>query len=112
MEIAVSAARDITRWPIALSPSTSAVAGAERCTVMSGFGLNPPAFSRRTYCGRRNTPCASAPVRSASPINSAHLAASSRGNPAAASASVINPRIASIGTFDWLMRFVPVRGFV
>ena len=77
-----------------------------RCafTVMFGRGLNPPAFSRRTYCGRRNTPCASAPVRSASPISSAHLAASSRGSPAAASASVISPRIAATGTFDWLIQ--------
>src|ERR1044072_7353362 len=86
-----------------LSPSTSAVAGALRLTVMFGRGLNPPALSRRTYCGSRNTPCASAPVRSASPISSAHLAASSRGRPAAASASLISARIAATGTFDWLI---------
>src|ERR1044072_1511548 len=86
-----------------LSPSTSAVAGALRLTVMFARGLTPPALSRRTYCGSRNTPCASAPVRSASPISSAHLAASSRGRPAAASASVISARIAATGTFDWLI---------
>ena len=33
-----------------------------------------------TYCGRRNTPCASAPVRSASSISSATLAASAAGS--------------------------------
>src|SRR3954462_6635903 len=100
MDIAVSAARDITRWPMPLSPSTNAVAGAERLTVMFGRLLKPPALSRRTYWGSRNTPCASAPVRSASPISSAHLAASSRGNPAALSASVISARIAVTGTFE------------
>ena len=90
-----------------LSPSTSAVAGALACTVMLGRGLKPPAFSRRTYCGRRNTPCASAPVRSASPINSAHFAASARGSPAPLSASVISARIAATGTFDWLIASSP-----
>ena len=45
----------------------------ERVTVMFGRLLKPPALSRRTYCGRRNTPCASAPVRSASPISSAQM---------------------------------------
>jgi len=54
--IAVSAARLITRWPMPLSPSTRAVAGADLVTVMFGRLLNPPAFRRRTYCGRRNTP--------------------------------------------------------
>jgi hypothetical protein len=56
MAIASSAARDITRWPMPLSPSTIAVAGAERDTVMVGRVLKPPAFSRRTYCGRRKIP--------------------------------------------------------
>ena len=53
---AVSAARDITRWPMPLSPSTIAVAGAERDTVMFGCLLKPPALRRRTYCGRRKMP--------------------------------------------------------
>ena len=77
-----------------------------RCafTVMFGRGLKPPAFRRRTYCGSRNTPCASAPVRSASPISSAHLAASSRGSPAAASASVISAADRrDRHAFDWLI---------
>jgi hypothetical protein len=39
-----------------LSPSTIAVAGAVRDTVMFGCLLKPPAFSRRTYCGRRKMP--------------------------------------------------------
>src|SRR4051794_4688689 len=96
--IAVSAARDITRCPMPLSPSTSAVAGADFVTAMFGRGLKPPAFRRRTYCGRRNTPCASAPVRSASAISAAHFAAAARGNPAAASASSISPLTAATGT--------------
>ena len=50
-------------------------------TRMSGRGLMPPPRRRRTYCGSRNTPWASAPVRSASSISSATLAASSAGNP-------------------------------
>jgi hypothetical protein len=65
------------------------VAVADFVTVMFGRALKPPAFRRRTYCGRRNTPCASAPVRSASTIIRAHVSASSRGNPAAVSASSI-----------------------
>ena len=57
-----------------------AVAGAVFSTVMFGFGLTPPALMRRMYCGRRNTPCASAPARSASSISSAIFAASAAGS--------------------------------
>ena len=45
-----------------LSPSTSAVAGAVRLTLMLGRALVEPSLSRWIYCGRRNTPCASAPI--------------------------------------------------
>src|SRR5215469_5082639 len=91
------AARDITKCPMPLSPSTSAVAGAVRDTVMFGRLLKPPALSRRTYCGRRKMPWPSAPVRSASLISSAQRAASGCGSPAAASASAISALVARAG---------------
>src|SRR5580704_3889579 len=94
MTIASSAARDITRWPMPLSPSTRAVAGAVRVTVMSGCLLKPPALRRRIYCGSRKMPWPSAPVRSASVINSAHFAASASGRPEATKASLISDRVA------------------
>src|SRR5580704_12004843 len=80
-----------------LSPSTSAVAGAVRVTVMLGRALKPLAFSRRTYCASRKMPWPSAPVRSASVISAAQRAASSPGNPAAARLSTIIERIARAG---------------
>src|SRR6516225_7871335 len=95
--IASPAARDITKCPMPLSPSTSAVAGAVRDTVMFGRLLKPPALSRRTYCGRRKMPWPSAPVRSASLISSAQRAASACGSPAAASASAISVFVARRG---------------
>ena len=98
--IAVSAARAITRWPMPLSPSTSAVAAAVFSTRMSGFGLTPPPRSRLMYCGSRNTPWASAPVRSASSISSAHLAASAAGSPIALNASAISAAMVEAGTRD------------
>ena len=64
--IAVSAARAITRWPMPLSPSTSAVAAAVFSTRMFGLRIDAAAVIRFTYFGSRNTPWASAPVRSAS----------------------------------------------
>src|SRR5882672_9271688 len=96
--IAVSAARAITRWPMPLSPSTSPVAAAVRSTVMVGRELMPPARSRLTYCGRRKMPWASAPVRSASHINSATLPASVAGSPVLTRASSIKPVIARAET--------------
>ena len=96
--IASSAARDITRWPMPLSPSTRAVAGAERVTVMSGCLLKPPAFRRRIYCGSRKMPWPSAPVRSASVISAAHFSASALGRPAATKASPISACVARDGT--------------
>src|SRR6516164_3734089 len=91
------AARDITKCPMPLSPSTSAVAGAVRDTVMFGRLLKPPALSLRTYWGRRKMPWPSAPVRSASLISSAQRAASSCGSPAAARASAISALVARAG---------------
>ena len=76
----------------ARSPPRSWSPGCRAC------GLTPPARRRRTYCGSRNTPCASAPVRSASVISSATLAASDAGRPTTASASSIRPVIAGAGT--------------
>src|ERR1700719_2803145 len=98
MAIAALAARVITRCPMPLSPSTSAVAGADLVTVMFGWALKPRAFSRRTYCGRRNMPCPSAPVRSASVISSAQRAASAAGKPAATNESVSSELTARAGT--------------
>src|SRR6185312_9003248 len=95
--IAVSAARATTRWPMPLSPSTSAVAGAERVTLMFGCALIALSLSRVTYCGSRKTPCASEPVRSASSISSATLAASPAGSPALFKASAISPLTATTG---------------
>src|SRR5215475_127195 len=95
---AVSAARLITRWPMPLSPSTSAVAGAVWLTAIFGLLLKPPALRRRTYCGSRKMPWPSAPVRSASVISSAHLAASASGRPAATNVSLISAYIARAGT--------------
>ena len=77
-----------------LSPSTKAVAGAVRVTVIVGARIEPAGLKRSTYCGRRNTPCASAPVRSASSISSAILAASPAGTPDLVMASTIRPRTA------------------
>src|SRR5215470_10856066 len=81
-----------------LSPSIRAVAGAVFSMRISGRLLKPPALRRRTYCGSRNTPWPSAPVRSASVINCAHWAASAAGNSAAIRASAIRPQIACAGT--------------
>src|ERR1043166_5794296 len=100
MAIAVSAARDITRGPKPLSPSMSAVAAAVRSTVMLGRRLSPPAFTRLTYCGSRNTPWASAPVRSASVINSATRAAASGGISTATRASRMKARMAGADTYS------------
>src|SRR4029079_14018718 len=94
---AVSAARATTRWPIPLSPSTSAVPGALRSTVILGRGLVDPSLSLCTYCGKRKTPCASAPTRSASSISSAILAASPFGTPTLTIASPIRPVTALVG---------------
>src|SRR6202044_754313 len=88
----------ITRCPMPLSPSTKAVAGAVFVTVMFGRLLNPPAASRRTYCGSRNMPWPSAPVRSASVISSAQRAAWAPGNPAATNESVSSEVTARAGT--------------
>src|ERR1700690_1939459 len=98
MAIASLAARVITRCPMPLSPSTSAVAGADFVTVMLGCALKPRALSRRTYCGRRNMPWPSAPVRSASVINSAQRAASAAGRPAATNESLSSEVTARAGT--------------
>src|SRR5437016_2992623 len=65
---------------------------------MLGRRLSPPASTRLTYCGSRNTPCASAPVRSASVISSATRAASSAGISTARRASRMKARIAGAGT--------------
>src|SRR5580704_5823340 len=81
-----------------LSPSTKAVAGADFVTVMLGWALKPRALSRRTYCGSRNMPWPSAPVRSASVINSAQRAASASGKPAATNESVSSEVTARAGT--------------
>src|SRR5215831_5202937 len=81
-----------------LSPSTSPVAAAVRSTVMDGRGLMPPARTRFTYCGKRKMPWASAPVRSASHINSATLPASAAGSPIFTKASSIKPVIARAET--------------
>ena len=43
---AICAARVITRWPMPLSPSTSAVAARSSTTRMSGWRLMPPARIR------------------------------------------------------------------
>src|SRR5262249_43123585 len=91
------AARDITKCPMPLSPSTSAVAGAVRDTVMFGRLLKPPALSRRTYCGRRKMPWPSAPVRSASLISSAQRAASAARHPPGACAPAISASLACAG---------------
>src|SRR5580700_5140117 len=98
MAIASLAARVITRCPIPLSPSTSAVAGADLVTVMFGCALKPRALSRRTYCGSRNMPWPSAPVRSASVISSAQRAASAAGKPAARNESLSSEVTARAGT--------------
>src|SRR3984957_14434253 len=98
MAIAALAARVITRCPMPLSPSTSAVAGADLVTVMLGWALKPRAFSRRTYCGSRNVPWPSAPGRSASVISSAQRAASAAGKPAATNESVSSEVTARAGT--------------
>src|SRR5580698_5493398 len=81
-----------------LSPSTNAVAGAVRVTVMFGRALKPFAFSRRTYCGSRKMPWPSAPVRSASVISSAQRAASASGKPAATNESLSSEVTARAGT--------------
>jgi hypothetical protein len=81
--IASSTARATTRLPSPLSPSTIAAAFARRITVISGRVLSPPALMRRMYCGRRKTPCPSAPLMSEAAINSAAFAASASGMPAA-----------------------------
>src|ERR1700722_19693347 len=98
MAIASLAARVITRCPMPLSPSTSAVAGADFVTVMLGWALKPRAFSRRTYCGRRRMPWPSAPVRSASVISSAQRTASALGKPAGTNESVSSEVTARAGT--------------
>src|SRR5580700_5910274 len=98
MAIASLAARVITRCPMPLSPSTSAVAGADLVTVMLGWALKPRALRRRTYCGRRNIPWPSAPVRSASVISSAQRAASASGRPAATNESLSSEVTARAGT--------------
>src|ERR1700722_7077025 len=98
MAIASLAARVITRCPMPLSPSTKAVAGADFVTVMLGCALKPRALRRRTYCGRRNMPWPSAPVRSASVISSAQRAASAAGKPAATNESVSSEVTARAGT--------------
>jgi hypothetical protein len=88
--IASLAARVITRWPMPLSPSTSAVAGPVRVTVMFGLRIEAAGLERRTYCGSRKMPWPSAPVRSASVISSAQRAASAPGKPAATKQSLIS----------------------
>src|SRR5580698_4685605 len=98
MAIASLAARVITRCPMPLSPSTNAVAGADFVTVMLGWALKPRALRRRAYCGRRNMPWPSAPVRSASVISSAQRAASASGKPAATNESVSSEVTACAGT--------------
>src|SRR5438132_7081445 len=65
---------------------------------MLGRRLSPPASTRLTYWGRRNTPWASAPVRSASVISSATRAASSGGTSTATRASRMKARMAGAGT--------------
>src|ERR1700730_5216083 len=89
MAIASLAARVITRCPMPLSPSTSAVAGADLVTVMLGCALKPRALRRRTYCGKRNMPWPSPPVSSAQRV------ASAAGRPAATNESLsseVTPR--------------------
>ena len=63
--MAISAARLMTRWPMPLSPLTSAVEACSRTTRMFGLVLKPPALMRRAYCGSRLTPWPSEPCRSA-----------------------------------------------
>src|ERR1700692_4402272 len=98
MAIASLAARVITRCPMPLSPSTSAVAGADLVTGMLGCAVQPRALRRRTYCGKRNMPWPSAPVRSASVISSAQRVASAAGRPAATNESASNEETARAGT--------------
>src|SRR5262245_48433245 len=81
-----------------LCPSTSAVAGAVFLTSIYGLLLKPPALSRRMYCGRRNTPWPSAPVRSASVISSATFAAWAGVRPPATRASPMSEETAAAGT--------------
>jgi hypothetical protein len=48
LSAAISAVRDITRWPMPLSPSSKAVAARSSTTRMSGARLMPPALMRFT----------------------------------------------------------------
>src|SRR5205814_8540522 len=77
-----------------LSPSITAAARACRITVISGRVLSPPALMRRMYCGKRKTPCPSAPLISEAAINSAAFAASASGMPTARYAAAMK-RISS-----------------
>src|SRR5690349_8891051 len=83
---AISAAFVITRWPIALSPSRSAIAGRSATMRMSGARLMPPARIRFAYGTRRIAPWPSEPCRSASAISAPVMRASEAGMPTHASA--------------------------
>src|SRR5262245_20002257 len=74
------------------SPSISAVAGPRSSTRMLARGFIAPRLSARTYPARRKTPWASAPVRSASSIAPATVAASASARPQARMASSRNAR--------------------
>src|SRR5579872_1140223 len=81
-----------------LSPSISAVAGPCSTTRISGRTLMWPRCNVRTYPGRRKTPCASDPDRSASSIAPAVTAASPAGSPQTEKASRMKAWIAAAGT--------------
>ena len=98
--IAVSAARDITRWPMPLSPSTSAVAGAllrhgDVRVRIEAAGLQPPHILRQAEHTMRV---------GAGEVRLAHHSGAYRRilarQAGGASASVISARIAATGTLD------------
>src|SRR5262245_42724418 len=97
MSTAASAANDITRWPMPLSPSTTATAGAPCWSSSCGRGLMRPSRSQRTYWARRKMPWASEPVRSASIMAAATVVASASGKPQARNASAVKASNALAG---------------
>src|SRR5687767_2058571 len=80
----------MTRWPMPLSPWTSAIAAASRSMRISGRTFTAPPLMRRMYCGRRKTPWPSDPFTSARAISSAMLFASAAGTSTASNARAMN----------------------
>src|ERR1700730_5842902 len=99
--IASSVARFMTKWPRALSPSRSTVPAFSFTIRMLGRALTAPSWICFTYCGKRNTPCASAPRASDSAIKRATSMASSGGIPAETSPRVMKATISAIKTPGW-----------